>query len=106
MDLRLRWQNKRWKSLEHFNTSQKRWGIAGLLETIIILALILWSFVIQMDDKSQLSEAATQDQQTLQQTLDNTDDERRREQMIDLNNLMQEAQRLNAEYDARESADE
>ena len=41
----LAWQSKRWDSVEHFNRSQRNWGIAGLfiaaIPVLIILLIIL-----------------------------------------------------------------
>jgi len=49
------WQNKQWKSVEHFNIVQKRWSVwgAGLiigLTTVGILAAIIVPAFIEMQD--------------------------------------------------------
>ncbi len=35
------WQNKRWESIEHFHSVQKKWAIAGIIYTCIITILAL-----------------------------------------------------------------
>ena len=37
------WKKKEWKSVEHFNSVQKKWTIAGLIWTAIYLAIVFSS---------------------------------------------------------------
>jgi hypothetical protein len=34
------WENKRWDSVEHFNTVQRRWGLAGLLIVGVVIVAV------------------------------------------------------------------
>ncbi len=41
------WQNKRWESIEHFHSVQKKWAIGGIIFFVsIVLLLILLIFAI------------------------------------------------------------
>lgn len=40
------WQNKKWRSVEHFNEVQRKWSIAGLIFAAIFLLLFFLWFVV------------------------------------------------------------
>jgi len=40
------WQSKKWDSVEHFNRTQKNWAVAGLILTVIPIAVILLLIIL------------------------------------------------------------
>ena len=42
------WQNKRWKSIEHFQKVQKLWSLWGFILAILIMLSILIALIIAM----------------------------------------------------------
>lgn len=56
------WKNKKWKSVEHFNSVQRKWSIFGLIFTILIpiLGIVTAIFIpnyVRYQAKAQQSEA-------------------------------------------------
>lgn len=99
----LAWQNKRWDSLEHFNTTQKRWAIAGLLLILLSVLYVAWGFLKLNQAKNEFSAIATEEWQSSEEALIDIEDEQRREQIMNLKALMEEAKELEAEYEEAEN---
>ncbi|MDP2227178.1 MAG: hypothetical protein Q8J78_06845, partial [Moraxellaceae bacterium] len=94
----LAWQNKRWDSVEDFNKVQRRWGIAGLVLTIIgiwsvykAIYFVQENVTAEIEKQARMSDDEREAQR--QEVLDGIEDPKLRQQMEQFYEQMDDIQR-------------
>ena len=85
----LAWQNRRWKSVEHFNRVQRIWGIVGTTLFVLVMLAFGWLWSAAGDRVSLREQAATLSDAEFEQALEQVDDDRERQVLRDLREIKQ-----------------
>ena len=101
------WQNKRWSSVEHFNSVQKKWSIAGVIIVPLAVLLIVGSVIYLVSMTNDLSQSSLDiNDAEFEREIQQIDDPEMQEAMRNLRTLMEEAEKEGQYYDERDAQQE